>query len=311
MCSLVAALSLMLHGAGIGAVQPAITNFSVLPDGTLQMQLLVQVGESYTFEISRDLVNWEPVAGVEDVPTNVLTVVDDTPITSSPSRFYRMRVGRYQRFDFAFMHFCPAGQFQGSSTTPTVVFPAAYNGYRARFAAEGDAPYPEPSNVFFTGPAGSGIFSVVASTENSEFDEFGAEYYTVDINSTTGAPEGVWTVNYRGTNITYNLAFPPLSRLIVPVPTLTLNAGLIKSVSWVYRDRTTGQTIANPPAFMSNVHVQMEGDSGRIYNSPYEGDPRTTTHVLTSDVSWSAVRGMQIVYDDLDGNHYVVAFLRQ
>jgi hypothetical protein len=308
--SLIAAIFLTTSGAALAAGQPVITNYAVLPDGTLQMQLLVEVGESYTFEISNDLIHWEAVAGVQTVPTNILTVVDDTPVTSSPSRFYRLRVGRFIRFDFGFSHYAQAGQFGSLSTTPTVSYPVTYNGYRALFGAQGDAPYPNPADVFFTGPAGSGIFSLAASADESEEDEFGADYFTGNLNTTLGAPEGTWTVNYRGTNITHTLGFPPLSRLIIPVPSVVVDAGILKSVSWVYRDRTTGQAIANRPAYMEAIQVQIEGTNERLYDSPENRDPAVTTHVLSSSILWSNVRGINMAYDDTEENHYVVFFPR-
>ncbi|HWQ93606.1 MAG TPA: hypothetical protein VN673_18235, partial [Clostridia bacterium] len=172
-------------------------------------------------------------------------------------------------------------------------------------------PYPAPDEVFFTGPAGSTLVSTPASPDNSGAEEGDAWYQSPSAASPVGAPAGTWTVNYRGTNMTFVKDLQPLPRLVVAVPTVTVENGLVQSVSWIYRDRTTGEVLSAPPAFMQSIQVQIEGQNGRVYGSPWDWDPAQTVHVLSSPVTWSTVRGLNMGYDDWEGNHYVLFFMRQ
>jgi hypothetical protein len=292
------------------AERPAITNITILPNKQIQLDLVLEQGQSYIFEVSTDLTNWMEVGGLANVTTNRITVVDEDTTDRSSMRFYRMKIGRFQSFIFGLMHFARGGQFAGQALTPAVSYPLAYSDYSARFQAEGDAPYPAPADITFTGPVGSGLNATPANPDNSSFDDEGAWYQSPTLSTSSGAPAGTWTVNYRGTNITFSTDLIPLTRLVVPVPTVTLAGGTLQSVSWIYRDRSTGQSLSGAPSYVQSIQVQMEGFNGRIYESPYNLDPAQTTHTLTSPVTWSDVNTINMAYDDAQGNHYVLFFTR-
>lgn len=294
--------------AGSGAV-PSITKVTVLPTRQLELQMALDVGQSYTFEISTNLVDWMAVGGIEDVTTSSMTIVDENTVDLTPLLFFRLKEGRYVRFSFGFAHYIQAGQFEGAATTPTTSFPASFNGYRAWFEAEGAAPYPEASAVLFTGPAGSGFVATPANVEESAVDE---GWYVSPVSASTfGAPAGTWTVSYGGTNMTFTSDLDALSRVVLPVPTVRLANGILEDVSWVYRDRVTGTVLNGPPAYVQQIMVQVEGLSGRLYDSPDGGAPGVTTHTLTEQVRWSDVTGLNMAYDDMEDNHYVLFFRRQ
>lgn len=297
--------------ASLAASAPSITKITVLPNRQVELQLSLEVGQNYTFEVSTNLVHWMAVGGIENVPTNALSVVDEDPTDRSAARFYRMRVGRFTRFSFGLMHFAEGGQFVGGALTPSVSTPVSYHGYSATFDAEGDAPFPSPSQVLFTGPAGSGLTAAPAETDYASIEESFAYYQSPIITSSSGAPTGTWLVNYRGTNMTFTTDLQPLPRLVLPVPTAVVSGGILQSVTWVYKDRLTGQVLSAPPAYMQGIQVQLEGLQGRIYESDYDGDPAVTTHTLTTQVSWSDVRDFSMAYDDFADNHYVIFFRRQ
>jgi hypothetical protein len=66
-----------------------------------------------------------------------------------------------------------------------------------------------------------------------EVDEFGADYFSPNLSTTYRAPSGDWLVNYRGTNVSFAIAFQPLSQLVLAVPSVNVAGGVLKSVSWV------------------------------------------------------------------------------
>ncbi len=308
-------LALGFFWTGLGgegwAAAPSITKISLLPTRQLELELAVEVGKSYTFEISTNMVDWEAIGGIESAPASTITISDTDTVDMTPVMFFRLKEGRFTSFGFWLAHYAPAGQFVGGGMTPTVNLPVSFQGYSAGFDAEGDAPYPPPSQVLFTGPAGSGLSAAPASEEYSETDDEGAWYISPNMPSTFGAPTGTWTVNYRGTNITFTSNLDALSRLVLPVPTVQVTEGMLRSVSWVYRDRVTGVALNSPPSYMREIMLQIEGLSGRIYDSP-DGDlPSVTTHTLSTPIPWSDVTGVNLAYDDSDDNHYVIFYWRQ
>lgn len=94
----------------------------ILPSGQVQIQLTTEVGQSYTIEVSTNLVNWESVGSVPNVDTNLLTLVDEEPATSSPCPFYRAKVGLTRIYGMWFNHYAQAGSFSGG-LTPAVSYP--------------------------------------------------------------------------------------------------------------------------------------------------------------------------------------------
>ena len=124
------------------------------------------------------------------------------------------------------------------------------------------------------------------------------------------APGGNWVVNYKGTNQTFSVpATQAASRGVVPYPTVVISGGLLQSVSWVYRDATTGAALAGPPAFLNNIQLQVHGASaaGELYDSN-QLTPATTNAVVTTAVNWPAVSGISLADEDSLGNNYAISF---
>jgi hypothetical protein len=190
-----------------------------------------------------------------------------------------------------------------------VSFPVTLVGYSAFLDVENDLSFSPPASVLFTGPAGSGLSNTAADPGNSFVGSDYAGYQSPIVLSPTAAPGGAWVVNYRGTNRTFTVPDPQAaSRLVIPVPTANVSDGLLQSVSWVYKNASTGATLGAPPAYLTWVQVQMEGSGGgRIYSSP-ELTPTTTSHTPSAPVNWPSIKMIQMAYNDTLGNHYVVSF---
>lgn len=291
------------------AAAPSISKISLLPTRQLELQLAVDPGESYIFEVSTNMLHWMPVGGINNAPASTVTVVNEDTVDLAPAVFVRLKVGRYTRYSFGFMHFADAGQFQGTSLTPAVSLPVSFKNYSAWFEAEGDEPWPEVATVSFSGPAGSNLSGTPASTDYSSSEE--GWYMSPNVSTTFGAPQGSWTVNYRGTNHLFTSNLDILSHLVLPVPSVVISGGLLQSVSWVYRDRASGALLSSAPAYMKQIMVQVEGATGRLYDSPDGGSPVLTSHVLLEPVAWSNVTAVTLAYDDEQDNHFVLFYQKR
>ena len=288
---------------------PVFTNATVRNDGLFQVQLKTVVGQSYTIETSTNLPNWTSVGSFVNVTTNLLTLTDSQrPVINFSRMFYRARVGVSISFSFWFNEYAEAGNFQ-SGFTPVTSFPVSLNSYTANLAAQNDASPPSVTNVFFTGPAGSGLSNTQA--DNSWTNSNEADFGSPGVFSPAAAPGGTWTVRYKGTNETFNVTDPQAaSRLVIPLPTASVSGDVLQSVSWVYKDATTGATLGGTPAYLTRIQLQIEGYvGGRIYDSP-DHAPSSTSDILSSTVNWSNVSRFSMAYDDSLGNEYVVIFYK-
>jgi hypothetical protein len=290
---------------------PIFTN-ATIAGGYFQGQLKVTPGMTYTVEVSTNLRDWTAVEVASSNGTNRLDLQDPRPLTGQSRMFYRAAVGNVMpvAFSFNFHEYANAGGF-GSGYTPTMSYPVNLNSYTANLDVENDSNLPLATNVFFTGPAGSGITNQPADLNNSYTDTSSASYQTPFISSPSVAPGGTWVVNYRGTNQTFNVADPQASsRLVIPLPTVAVSGDVLQSVSWNYRDAGTGSVLSGAPAYVTDIQVQIDGSMvGRIYDSPLL-TPGITAHTLPATVNWSNVDSLHMAYDDSLGNHYVVTFTK-
>jgi hypothetical protein len=279
--------------------------------GTFSVQILIASNQLYTIQTSTNLTTWSAV-GSNTATNKLITLVDPRGTAGFRRQFYRIMLGTVASFSLQFLEFANAGSFNGKAT-PNTTFPVVLNSYSAGFQVSDDTNYPAATNVAFTGPAGSGLTNAPGDPSNSSINsghENSAFYQSPIISSPAAAPGGTWVVNYKGSNQTFTVTDPQAaSRLVVPYPTLTVSGGVLQSVSWVYRDATTGATLGGAPAYVSNIQLQVYGNSSQptLYNSP-NLTPGTISHTLTSTVNYSAISGIGLAYQDSLGNNYVVDY---
>ncbi len=287
---------------------PYFTNGPTIVNGKIQFKFSAVANQTYAFEASTDLKTWT-VRGGFTATTNLIDFSGlDDPMTYN-YRFYRARIGRLFKIQpLAFHHYASGGNF-GALTTPTTSFPISMDSYTANFEVGNDPNFPMPANVFFTGPGGSGLNNSPANAQNSRVQAEEAGYQSPNVVSPAVAPSGTWTVNYHGTNVTFNMPNPQAaSRLVIPVPTMTVASGNLTGASWVYKDPTTGVALSQPPSYMVNIQLQVDDQSlGRVYNST-RVTPNITSVSGITGVNWNNVGRVYLVYDDTLGNHYVVSF---
>lgn len=289
---------------------PYFTNAGVV-DGNMQCQLHVVPGQTYTIQTSTNLVTWASMGTMSSDGTNVLDLVDEEGIAALPRMFCRAVVGNVAgaTYSFRFHEFASAGSF-GGGYTPVPSYPVTLNSYAAVFEVENEIVPPPATSVFFTGPAGSGLANAAADASNSSIGDNDAVYQTSFISSPAAAPGGAWVVAYKGTNISFTVADPQAaSRLVIPLPTATVSGGVLQTVSWGYKNATTGAALSGVPSYLTSIQVQIDGMGSRIYNSP-ELDAGATSHTLASTINWADVQAIYMAYNDSLGNHYIVMFAK-
>ena len=290
---------------------PGFTNYSVI--GTAFKQIGVNLigvsNQTYTLESSTNLINWVPRHTFTAV-TNLTSLIDPEALARFPRLFYRMRIGRTFGTTFSF-HFYTVGGGFGGAFTPTPGFPMTVNSYAAVLETMNSQTNPLPASVFFTGPNGSGINNSPGDSSRFDAGMGYAQYQTVFRSNPNIPPGGTWTMNFMGSNIVFSVPDPQAaSRLVIPVPTVTVSGGNVTGVSWVYKDATTGVTLAGPPAYMTGVKVEIDDQTlGRVYD-PDEFTPTTTSVSGLTGIVWNNVVRLYMVYNDTLGNHYIVGYTK-
>jgi hypothetical protein len=307
LCSLLAALLSLSVFNGL-AQTPVLTN-AMVSGGNFSFRILLASNQTFTIEVSSNLTSWTPV-GSQTPNTNLVSVTDPRGVATFNRQFYRIVLGNFSVVDFhlQFLEFASAGNFGGGST-PVTTFPVSLNNYSTGFNVDNDTNYPAPANVFFTGPAGSGLTNTPADPSNSNTNSDGSAFYQSPlVSNPAAAPGGTWVVNYKGTNQTFSVPDPQAaSRLVIPYPTITVTGGSLQNVSWVYRDATTGATLSGAPAYVSNIQLQVYGGSGTLFNST-NLPPTTTSQTVSPPVNYASISGIGLAYQDSLGNSYIVSF---
>ncbi len=244
---------------------PVFTNIS-LADGLFQGHLRLVPGVTYTFELSTNLTTWMPVGLASSDSTNLLPFIDEEGVSASSRMFCRVVMGNTlgTPTEFHFLEFANAGSF-GTQLTPTMSLPVTLSSYSAMFGIENDTDYPSPADVFFTGPAGSGVANTAANPDNSYIGDYDATYQSPFISNPAAAPGGTWTVNYKGTNITFTVADPQAaSRLVIPLPTANVSGDVLQSVSWVYKNPALAR-----PCPSARLHHRCSSGDRRYCRRPH------------------------------------------
>ena len=298
---------LWLSAAACFGQSPVFTNTAVV-GGNFQAQVLISSNAAFTIETSTNLTDWTPVESTT-ATNNLITVVDPRGTIFS-REFYRLLLGTAAVFNFNFLEFAEAGSF-GDGDTPNTTFPVTLNTYSANLGIDDDTNYPAATNVFFTGPAGSGLTNSPANPDNSNTNGSSADYQSAYVMNPAIAPSGAWIVNYKGSNLTFNVPdLQAASRVVVPYPTVTVSGGMLQSVSWVYLDSTNGEALGSPPAYMSSIQLQVHGSSAsdELFDSA-KLPPATTSTAVTGSVTWADVSGISMAYQDSLGNNYIISYV--
>jgi hypothetical protein len=210
-------------------------------------------------------------------------------------------------FGFLFRHFAEGGEFL-DSTNATPQFPAAISGYRAELTVNDSATFASPSQVFFSGPAGSGIDAAPSDPAIFSSTTTNAFYFSPFINQPPNAPGGVWSVSYANSLQQFSMPDPQASsRLVVPVPKLGVANDIVKQAEWSFFD-ANGNALSGTPPVVVGIRMQALDASDSIL---YDSGPLSLTelsHTLASSLNWLNVNTIRFLYKDNLTNVYIVSF---
>jgi len=177
---------LLLSNVAFGQA-PVFTNAKVA-GGTFSVQVLIASNQLYTIQVSTNLTSWNSV-GSDTATNSLITLVDPRGTAGFSHQYYRIMFGAVASFSLQFLEFANAGSFN-SNSTPNTTFPVSLNSYSAALQVNDDANYPSATNVFFTGPAGSGLTNAAGDPNNSSMNDNSAFYQSPIVTSPTTAPAG-------------------------------------------------------------------------------------------------------------------------
>ncbi len=219
-----------------------------------------------------------------------------------------------------YMYGVEGGTFVGADLSPTTGANAVIAGYRFNFNSN-DSQIAD--TIHFTGPAGSNMNCdsepLVLSFDDSKM--FGSCF----ISDSVPPVAGNYVITYddkAAISKTFTYSIPDQSAaadyIVLMVPTVILNGdGTINKITWEYKSGS-GETITNPEVFFPSLGIQISGTGTPCEDYPQGGLLYTTNTDLKLDpaehtlscqsVLWSNVDHMNMVYNDLYGNHYVVTF---
>ena len=268
----------------------------IIPSATLQPSTPYQLEITFFKTKSQDTTSYPGAVGV--VGFNSFT---DTGLTTTTSPVIPVH------FAFSLRQFAQGGIFL-NDTNLTPQFPVSINGYRAELIVTGTTNFASPTQVFFTGPTGSGLTNT--SSGPNGFAQSGAAglYFSPKINQPALAPGGPYSVSYQGTVTNFTAPDPQVStHLIVPVPKITLSNGQVASVSWRLYD-PSGNAFSGTPAALSSIQVQeVDGTGTLVYNSPPLA-PSTASHSFTNAFAWTNLTALRFLYADNLGNTYIITY---
>ena len=238
--------------------------------------------------------------------TNGLLTVTAPPLGSCPFTGPLTATGQPVYF-FSLLHFAQGGGFNGL-TTPVPTFPLPITEFSVALTALFDPLGPvSESTVTFNGPAGSGIVNV-SGDRRQDFPA--GSFYETDTFPVFGRTlTGPWSVRYRNTTKSFTVTNPETEqRFVAMLPTVTLNAAQthVVSISWVFKNRTTGATVPAPP-HADAIQIEFTG-----FNIDYASPdfPRTvTSHTLPTPLPVADLDVLYISYkDSLTGHFYVTTY---
>jgi hypothetical protein len=208
------------------------------------------------------------------------------------------------RGDLQLIFFFPSGSF-GNGANGQLAYPTHLEYYYALYNLDD---FNLPTNVFFTGPAGSGLANTASAIFGADYSGNSAWYSSPQIVLPPYPPSGVYTVNYKNEPQAFTLPDSAAgSRQVILQPDVSVNgSSVLEQITWTYRD-LNGNAVA-APNFIANVNIRIDGIGGRLYDA--ELSPGATSHTLNQSVIWTNVSSVSMVYDDTLNNQYVIFWNR-
>jgi hypothetical protein len=274
-----------------GALNGTSTSI-VIPAADLQPSTTYAVEITCVKTVSKDTTSYPGAVGV--VAFNAETDSGLTTTASSPAQF-----------SFYFRQFAQAGSFL-NDTRATPQFPVNLNAYRTEFTVSGTTNFASPLQVYFTGPAGSGLSNTPCGS--SGFVQSGTTgfYFSPIITQPPQAPAGLWSVNYQGPVVNFTWPDPQLaSHLVIPVPQVGLSNGMVATVSWSYYN-SSGAAVTQ--SVLDWIQVQELNPAGSVAFSSASLVPSTASYTFTNSLAWTNLATLRFFYEDTLTNYYIISY---
>jgi hypothetical protein len=97
------------------------------------------------------------------------------------------------------------------------------------------------------------------------------------------------------------------SRIVVPVPTVTLSNGLLNSVTWNYRD-ASGNVVPGTPGFLATNRLDVLDQNGSLLDSEVFSAATTYNYSGATSLSWANIGALRMAYYDTLTNQYFLTF---
>ena len=298
-----------LRAEGTG---PCVINPVYLPDGRGQFEVQAPDTGPYALFYSFDMGKWE----YWQMLTGASNYVIETPgpISSFGGKaFFRVDVGgaAINRLSSEFHNGWNGPLVSG---TPVISWPQQIQEWYARLDVVNSLVFPHYTDVYFTGPIGSGINLHQAIYFEHDDDIYSGSYYGY-FSSIAPTSGGNWAVDYGPQILVLNRPDPDAgNRFVMIVPTFVINGGMLESVSWTYRNPTTGAVLGTVPDFITGVEIKFWGpeyhlcgeNDYTIFDSD-SLDPSQTSIVFSPSLPWDNAL-MKIRYEDTLDNSYVLSY---
>lgn len=186
-----------------------------------------------------------------------------------------------------------------------VTWPKQPDRWWADLTVQNGTNFPAAGDVFFTGPPGT-----LTNTPTQNGGGSGYKRYYDVLGPGTVPPAGTWHVQYATQALTFPMPDPQVgSRYVVMVPNVVVSNDLLTSVSWTYRNPTTGAVLAAVPDYVAGSRSVTVSDinDDTIYDSP-PADRSRINHVFASPIVWSDVGWLNIGFHDNLGNEFLFGY---
>ena len=198
------------------------------------------------------------------------------------------------------------GEF-GPNTTPTGLYPVGPKNYRVIFHVYNETNPPSASTVLFTGPPGSGLTNSPADP-NFGAVQNGTDVFYFSMAGPGAAPGGTWTITYKNTPNALSVPDPQVfSRLVVPVPSVTVSSGVVSAIHWTYRD-ANGNLLSGIPAFLTKNRIDLLDRNGVILDSEVFPATNSFTYPSSSSFAWADIGLVRMAYFDTLTNQFFLGF---
>lgn len=172
-----------------------------------------------------------------------------------------------------------------------------------------DASDSGPATV--TGPAGSGLVNAACTVTVRNSQVYYSVYSNLGSSPTPIPVAGPYVFKTAlGKTLTVNVPDQSAAsaRIVVAVPTVTLNAGNLIKVDWVYK-LVGNNTVLSPAAMIDTLMVQVDHPLGsRRYDSSNLPSNIMSLTFTNQTLPWDSATCLYMAYNDVFGNNYVVSF---